>query len=140
MLKTNCYTQSAVPTALSQGHTRYDQKCLHQIQLRQGGYGAGSGSALAELKACTPASPSPSKGVMGLLGPRQKSSSTGSANHTPTRLRSTRTRLPFTSVEENASWTIKVKVLWALPLTSVVKSPMYSAAPKGAPASSSRKT
>jgi hypothetical protein len=71
---------------------------------RRPDYGAGSGSALAELKVCTPASLSPSNGVTGLFGPGQKSSSFGSANHMPTRFRSTRTRLPSTRVEENASW------------------------------------
>ena len=53
------------------------------------GYGRGSGSAFAELKACTPASLSPSNGVAPLPG-RQNSSSAGSANHMPIRLRSTR--------------------------------------------------
>ena len=78
---------------------------------------------MAELKACTPAVLSPSKGVTGLLGPRQKSSSAGSANHAPIRLRSTRTRWPLTSVDEKASWTISLNVLWALPCLFVVKSP-----------------
>ena len=75
-------------------------------------YGAGSGSALAELKACTPASLSPSNGVGGVPAPRQKSSSSGSANHTPIRLRSTRTRAPSTTVEEKASCTMRLKEFW----------------------------
>jgi hypothetical protein len=47
-------------------------------------HGGGSGVVWAELKACTPASLSPSNGVTGLFGPRQKSSPAGSANHAPT--------------------------------------------------------
>src|SRR4051812_44023433 len=47
-------------------------------------HGAGNGAVLAELKACTPASLSPSKRVTGLFGLRQKSSAAGSANHIPT--------------------------------------------------------
>jgi hypothetical protein len=49
-------------------------------------------------------------------------------------------RAPLTSVDENASWTISLKVFWPLPAGFVLKSPMYSAAPNGAPAVSSRKT
>jgi len=60
-----------------------------------------------ELKAWTPAWPSPSNGVVGLFGPRQKLSSLGSANQLPIRLRSTRWRTPLTRVEEKASWTIR---------------------------------
>ena len=113
-------------------------------RLRPDGPGAtapGSGVVFAELNACTPASSSPSNGVTGACPlPRQKSSPAGSANHAPTWLRSTRTRLPSTSVLENASETMSLNVLCARPLRSEVKSPMYSAAPKGAPACSSRKT
>jgi hypothetical protein len=43
--------------------------------------GAGSATAVAELKACTPASLSPSNGVTGEFGPRQKSSSSGRRPH-----------------------------------------------------------
>src|SRR5262249_37657942 len=104
---------------------------------RQGG---GSGSALAELNACTPASLSPSNGVTGLTSPRQTSSSSGSANQHATRRRSTRTRLPLTSVDEKASVTIRLNVFWPFPRASVLKSPMYSAAPNGDGACSSRNT
>ena len=79
-------------------------------------YGAGSGSAFAELKACTPASLSPSNGVIGLLTPRQKSSASWSANQTPMRFRSTRCRLPLTSVDEKASWTISLRFVVGVPL------------------------
>ena len=48
------------------------------------GQGGGSGVVFAELKACTPASLSPSNGVTGPSGPRQKSSPVGSANQAPT--------------------------------------------------------
>ena len=58
----------------------------------------------------------------------------------PTWLRSTRTRWPLTIVLENASSTIRWNSLSALPRASVVMSPMYSAAPNGAPAVSSRNT
>ena len=88
-------------------HTRPTPLLRKGTQVVGSDYGAGSGSAFAELNACTPASLSPSNGVTGLFGPRQKSSSLGSANHIPTRFRSTRTRLPLTSVDENASWTIR---------------------------------
>src|SRR4051794_38693677 len=47
-------------------------------------HGAGNGAVLAEMKACAPASLSPSKRVTGLFGLRQKSSAAGSANHLPT--------------------------------------------------------
>ena len=72
----------------------------------------GSGSAFAELNACTPAWLSPSNGVVPLtpVAAGQKSSSLGSANQTPTLFRSTRVRVPLTSVDENASWTISLKV------------------------------
>src|SRR5207248_746350 len=103
-------------------------------KLEQASYGAGNGSALAELKACTPALLSPSNGVTGLPAPRQKSSPSGSANQTPIRLRSTRVRTPSTSVDEKASWTMSLKVLRPFPRPLVLKSPIYSAAPNGAPA------
>ena len=40
------------------------------------------------------------------------------------RFRSTRWRLPLTSVEEKASWTISFRSLWAFPSSFVLKSPM----------------
>lgn len=96
---------------------------------------------MAELKACTPATPSPSNGVVEPPPlPKQKSSSAGSANHTPIRFSSLRTRPPFPIVEEKASFTIRLKALCPLPCELVVTSPMYSAAPNGDPAYSSRKT
>src|SRR6266542_6977546 len=87
--------------------------------------GAQPGPAGArELNTCTPALLSPSKGVGPLPG-RQNSSSAGSANHIPTRLRSTRTRLPLTNVDENASSTIRWNSACPLPWASVPRSPMY---------------
>src|SRR4051812_2822483 len=94
-----------------------------------GRYGAGSGWVLAELNACTPASLSPSNGVTGLLGPRQKSSSAGPANHMPTWLGSTRTRWPLTIVVENASAAMRWSPLPALPRRRVGVSPTSPAAP-----------
>src|SRR5262245_41853555 len=104
------------------------------------GYGSGApGRLLAELNACTPASLSPSNGVIGPPPlPKQMSSSAGSANHMPTWLRSTRTRLPLTSVEANASSTIRWNSACALPYLSVSTSPKYSAAPNGEPGTSNR--
>src|SRR5689334_14649876 len=60
----------------SRAHLRETPLRLNQNGIEENAdYGAGSGSALAELKACTPASLSPSNGVTGLFWPRQKSSS-----------------------------------------------------------------
>jgi hypothetical protein len=46
----------------------------------------------------------------------------------------------LSSVLEKASSTMRLNLLYASPCALVVMSPMYSAAPKGAPACWSRKT
>ena len=66
-------------------------------------------SVVPELSIWTPASASPSKPVTGLPAPRQLSSSLGSANQTPTELRSVRVCLALSKA--NASSTMSLKEL-----------------------------
>jgi hypothetical protein len=90
---------------------------------------------LAELKACTLASASPSNGVgqaefiVGRISEPDADPVEIDAHTTALHERG-RKRL----LHDQA------KVFWPLPTSLVVKSPIYSAAPNGAPACSSRKT
>ena len=93
---------------------------------------------LPEFIICTPAEPSPSNPVTGLLLPRHPSSAFGSANQNPIELRSVRALVAL--LKANASSTMSVKTLTPWPCLLVVKSPMYSAAPKFGPAFWIRKT
>src|ERR1700712_1771630 len=78
--------------------------------------GAGSGAACSELNAWTPASLSPSNGVIGPLpAPRQKSSPVESANQKPTSFSSVRTRCPLSRLDEKASATISLNVFCVFP-------------------------
>jgi hypothetical protein len=103
-------------------------------------YGRGAfGRKFFEDNTVAPAWLSPSKGVTGPPpGPKQTSSSFGSANHTTTWFRSLRTRV-FPSNAKASSITASTRTD-PLPAAFVVNSAIYSDAPKGNSASSVRKT
>ena len=102
-------------------------------------YGAGSGSALAELKACTPASLSPSNGVRA-VDAEAEVVGLGSANQTPIAVQID--ALPAAVDERRREGFLddQPQGRVAVAAAFVLKSPMYSAAPNGEPACSSRKT
>ena len=103
--------------------------------------GQEAASALAELKACTPASLSPSNGVTGLLARQAEVivRRVGEPDADPV-------EVDAHARGRRRAWTRRppgrsdLKVFWPLPCALVLKSPMYSAAPNGAPACSSKKT
>src|SRR5213078_4215517 len=102
------------------------------------GYGSGApGRKFFEDIAATPESPSPSK-CPGAEPGTQSSSSAGSANQNTTWFRSVRT--PVMLLKAKASSMMASTRTDPLPAAFVVKSPIYSTAPKGGTGISVRKT
>lgn len=101
-------------------------------------YGSGApGRKFFDDIAATPDLPSPSKGPRGEPG-THSSSSAGEANQKTTWFRSIRT--PVMLLKAKASSMMASMRTFPLPLSSVVKSPIYSTAPKGGTGISVRKT